>query len=159
MDERFDRRTKRQGDCLVWVGGRNTSGYGQIVTSHRVKVCAHRYAYERAVGPIPAGAVVDHICRNKGCVEPSHLRLATTKQNAENLSGPQERNAAGVRGVQLVKSRGKSGGIIGYRGRVVHNRKGYEAGTHKTLAEAEAAVIKLRLELFTHNDLDRKAVA
>jgi len=155
LDQRFDRRTERRGDCLVWIGGKNTSGYGQIVMSKRSKVCAHRYSYERSVGPIPVGMVVDHICRNKACVEPTHLRLATTKQNGENLTGANSRSTTGVRGVQIVNSRGRDNVIIGYRGRVVHNRKGHNAGTYKTLAEAEAAVIELRNLLFTHNDLDR----
>lgn len=157
LDDRFNRRTKRQGECLVWLGGKNTSGYGTIVTSSRVKVCAHRLSYERSVGPIPAGMVVDHICRNKACVDPSHLRLATTKQNGENLTGATARSTTGVRGVQFVWSRGKSGGIIGYRGKAMHNGKVHHAGSYKTLAEAEAAVIALRNKLYTHNDLDRVA--
>jgi hypothetical protein len=158
-EERFERAVRRQGECLIWTAGKNTMGYGLITTPDGVKVVTHRYSYERAMGPIPEGLSLDHICHNKACVEPKHLRLVTQKQNQEHLRGPNSRSTTGVRGVQIVKPRGKNGGAIRYRAKVGHNRRSYDAGTYATIAEAEAAAIALRLQLFTHNDLDRKAAA
>lgn len=43
---------------------------------------AHRVAYEALVGPIPGGLVLDHLCRNPGCYNPTHLEPVT---NAENI--------------------------------------------------------------------------
>lgn len=44
---------------------------------------AHRRAYEVAVGAIPAGLVVDHLCRNRACCNPAHLEAVTQKVNVE----------------------------------------------------------------------------
>lgn len=90
---------------------------------------------------------VDHRCHNRGCVRPDHLRLATNKQNQENLSGPHQDSSSGVRGVSWEKGR--------WRACVVHDGHKINVGRFVTLDEAEAAVRAKRLELFTHNDLDR----
>jgi len=111
---------------------------------------AHRYAYERANGPIPDGLVIDHKCHNILCCEASHLRLATTKQNMEHRAGPNRNNkSSGVRGVVKHGS--------GWKARVMHNGKTIHCGTYRTIPAAEAAVIAMRIELFTHNLIDRQA--
>jgi hypothetical protein len=97
-EARFDAATERQGDCLIWKGQDNGLGYGQIRVNNR-KVTVHRFSYERFVGPIPDGMYLDHICHNKRCVEPSHLRPVTNKQNLENLTG-------GYQGERDWRSRG-----------------------------------------------------
>ena len=112
-------------------------------------IAVHRYAYERHVGPIPDGLQIDHICHNRICVEPSHLRAVTNKQNLENISGAYATSSTGVRGVHPIKGSAK------YQAVVVHNRQHYKAGRYDTIAEAEAVVITLRNKLFTHNDADR----
>lgn len=70
------------GPCWVWTGTlTKPGGYGRFWPSGDQPVLAHRYAYEAYVGPIPDGLQLDHLCRVKQCVRPSHLEPVT---NAEN---------------------------------------------------------------------------
>ena len=72
----------RSSPCWPWYGGGVPSGYGRWRKGY-----AHRHFYEFAVGPIPDGTEIDHLCRNRGCVNPAHLEPVT---HAENMarSGP-----------------------------------------------------------------------
>ena len=66
--------------CWEWGGYRDEKGYGQ--KRHRGRVDkAHRWAYETFVAPIPAGLEIDHLCRNRGCVNPAHLEPVTHQEN------------------------------------------------------------------------------
>jgi hypothetical protein len=110
---------------------------------------AHRVAWEIANGPIPDGIELDHIaCVGPSCVRTEHLRLATRKQNMENLRGATIRSKTGIRGVSPYSR----GGFVAtvYHAGTRHAR--YFADT----AEAEQWVVAKRLELFTHNNKDRK---
>ena len=68
------------GPCHLWDGSTNEKGYGTFWADGRT-VKAHRYAYEQANGPIPAGLEVDHRCRRRACVAPSHLDAVTHRVN------------------------------------------------------------------------------
>jgi len=151
IEERFWAKVDHAGGCWEWTASTNSLGYGTFHVGGKMKK-AHRVSYEIANGPIPDGMVIDHQCQNRGCVNPSHLRLATQKQNGENLSAGRINNVtSGVRGVYQTKG-GK------WQARVKHHRKVYNAGSHDTIAEAEAAVIAKRNELYTHNDADRRGL-
>lgn len=76
---RFAVRDEATG-CLVWMGYLR-NGYASV-SWHSRPASVHRLVYERAHGPIPHGMTVDHVCRNKPCVEPDHLRLLTRGDNA-----------------------------------------------------------------------------
>lgn len=82
--ERFWRKVSK-GDtpdsCWAWLGTPRRNGYGQINDGHR-QVYVHRFAYELLAGPIPDGLTIDHLCRNKLCVNPAHMEPVT---NAENI--------------------------------------------------------------------------
>lgn len=66
--------TATLGPCSVWTGYVHARGFGAIRSGHRL-IYVHRYAYEQAHGPIPAGRRVTQLCRNKLCVRVEHLTL------------------------------------------------------------------------------------
>lgn len=74
--ERFWVKVDKTGDCWLWTAGMLPNGYGQF--DHTT---AHRVAYELAVGEIPAGFHVDHLCRVLTCVNPAHLEAVTPSEN------------------------------------------------------------------------------
>jgi hypothetical protein len=74
--------------CWEWLGPVNTKGYGRWRKKN-----VHRVAYEQIVGAIPLGLVLDHICRNRKCVRPEHLRAVTNKENVIAGIGPTAINA------------------------------------------------------------------
>lgn len=76
-------REKSQRDasgCIVWVGGITAAGYGRIRVGDRTDY-AHRVAWITANGPIPTDLVIDHLCRNRACVNPDHMEVVTNREN------------------------------------------------------------------------------
>lgn len=71
--------------CWIWQGSPLPNGYGRIGVRHGKNntkgQLVHRVAYETFVGPIPKGLTIDHLCRNKLCVNPDHLEPVTQKIN------------------------------------------------------------------------------
>jgi hypothetical protein len=79
-DDRFWEKVDAFGDCWEWTAAKTGAGYGNFYDGSRL-IVAHRYAYISLVGPIPAGMVLDHLCRNPSCVNPDHLRVLTRREN------------------------------------------------------------------------------
>lgn len=159
---RFWKKVDKTETCWLWTANMATNGYGTYPiteyaglrrdeTGKRQEVRAHRYSWELENGPIPDGMEIDHICHTRLCVRPSHLRLATRKQNSENRQGATTRSKSGVRGVHWDAAKGR------WIARVGHNNKSIHVGRFRDLADAEAAVIAKRNELHTHNNVDRLA--
>jgi hypothetical protein len=65
--------------CWVWRGS-TPRGYGSIKRDG-IRYRAHRYIYEREIGPIPDGLQLDHLCRNRSCVNPEHLEVVSCREN------------------------------------------------------------------------------
>lgn len=81
-----------ENGCWIWRGASVGGGYGTIRRqgqTHR----AHRFVYELLVGPIPEGLVIDHLCRNRACVNPKHLEPVTFKENILRGEGATARHA------------------------------------------------------------------
>lgn len=84
--ERFWPKVDKGGPdgCWLWTASFNPYGYGQFYTGSRLGK-AHRFAYELVVGPIPDGLELDHLCRNRGCVNPAHLEPVTHVENQRRM--------------------------------------------------------------------------
>lgn len=135
-----------QSHCWVWTRRINDHGYGQFMVDGK-SVLSHRFSYGLVNQFVPP--MLDHGCHVRRCVNQSHLRPATPKQNAENRSGPDRGSRSGVRGVYWVADCGR------WKGQIKHGDQLLYLGLFDTIAEAEVAVIAKRNELFTHNILDR----
>lgn len=88
LRDRFEEKyiPEPNSGCWLWVGATNGGRYGKI-TAHdppRTSLLAHRVAYELYRGPIPAGMLVCHKCDNIICVNPDHLFLGDTSDNARD---------------------------------------------------------------------------
>ena len=145
---RFWSQVDETETCWNWTGCEASGGYGRITYNGKQTV-AHRVSYEMSGDVIPEGMFIDHICSNRKCVRPDHLRIATRKENSEHLTGAYTNSKSGVRGVCRQGNR--------WRASVRHNGKLIQVGSFINLEDAEAAVIAKRLELFTRNDHDRAA--
>ncbi len=82
LEERFWARVRRSGplECWEWTGAHAPQGYGQIRAYGKTQN-AHRIAWEIVRGEIPDGLQIDHLCRNRGCVNPAHLEPVTQREN------------------------------------------------------------------------------
>jgi hypothetical protein len=79
--------------CWLWTGNIMKSGYGTVAIKGK-RMQAHRVSYEAFVGPIPTMMVLDHLCRNRPCVNPLHLDVCTIGENVMRGDTIGARNAA-----------------------------------------------------------------
>lgn len=80
LEARFWAKVRKTGGCWLWTASTMGGGYGQFRVPGR-SAYAHRFSYELAYGPIPAGLVIDHKCSNPICVNPAHLHMVTQGEN------------------------------------------------------------------------------
>jgi hypothetical protein len=96
-DERFWAKVDQSGGphaCWPWLAGISyPSGYGNIWWNGFTR-SAHRIAYELAVGEIPSGLTLDHLCRVRHCVNPAHLEAVPFAVNNARGTSPSAANMA-----------------------------------------------------------------
>lgn len=84
VSDRFWDQVTKGDSCWEWLGS-TSRGYGLFALATddgRVTMQAHRFAYADLVGPIPEGLQLDHLCRNRRCVNPSHLDPCDNRTNS-----------------------------------------------------------------------------
>lgn len=116
--ERFWAKVDKAGECWIWTGWQRGKGYGGFETESGTKVSAHRYSYEMAFGPVPAGLHVCHRCDNPPCVRPEHLFAGSNGDNMKDMyrkgrriARPTERPAY-VQTIFHLRSLGRTHGEI-----------------------------------------------
>lgn len=127
--------------CMEWRGTK-ARGYG-YATYNGKRTVAHRIAYEFVRGPIPDGMVIDHLCRNRACINPWHLEATSQAVNVRRgLKGGsvQEDGSfvcirCGSRDAGVYKGRGHNGTMMRCRD---CDRARYEANKERVLARQKA---------------------
>lgn len=151
-ESRFWNKVNKTDQCWLWTGAKTRSGYGNCFFDGRY-MRAHRVSFQLANPDIDiADLCIDHLCHVTACVNPTHLRPVTYKQNQENRAGAQRNSSSGIRGVRWERDRQR------WLARVKHNGRTINVGRFATIAEAAEAVQLKRLELYTHNEKDRQNV-
>lgn len=147
-NKRFWEKVNKTDTCWNWTAGKNGVGYGAIRIQDKQQL-AHRVSFEWHYGPIPAGSEVDHLCHNTACVNPSHLRLATSAINGQNRAGAYRNSKSGVRGVTWSKAnqKWKAEAMVGG---IRHN-----LGYFETLEEAESLIVEWRREHMPYSVMDQ----
>ena len=83
--ERFERLVDKTETCWTWLGNVSPEGYGRFGFRGRTDQ-AHRVAFELYMGPIAPDLVIDHLCRNRRCVNPAHLDPVSTAENVKRAT-------------------------------------------------------------------------
>ncbi len=116
--------------CWLWTAGRKGNGYGSFRAGY-----PHRLAYEWLVGPIPPGCQIDHVCHNRACVNPAHLRPCSAGENSRN-SLTKSSNVSGLKGVHRHQTTGK------WIAQITVNGQGMHLGVFDSPEAAHAAYLQ-----------------
>lgn len=148
---RFWEKVNKTDSCWLWTGAMQ-KGYGVARIEGRSHL-AHRASYAWANGDIPVGALLDHMCHNKSCVNPAHLRLADAILNGQNRFASNSNSKSGVRGVYWCNTYGH------WIAKATINREPHHIGIFHDIDVAAQAVAQWRAENMPYSLMDkRKAI-
>jgi len=74
---------ENKNKCWEWIGTIGKSGYSKVYLGKGFSERAHRIMYEYLISRIPDERQIDHLCKNKICVNPNHLKIVTAQENID----------------------------------------------------------------------------
>lgn len=141
--DKFWSKVNKTAECWEWAACKMPTGYGKLKYKGQDWL-AHRLSYTLLIGPIKEGLTVDHLCRNRSCVNPDHMELVSQGENT-------------LRGLS----------VSGINSRKTHCSKGHEYGgenlivarktSHRRCRTCERIKDKNRYPLRKEQRLLRKA--
>jgi hypothetical protein len=135
----FDRvfsRVDASGDCWLWTGQIHPHGYGRFSVKAGLSVNAHAIVYGLLVGPPAKGLDLDHLCRNRACVNPDHLEPVERRTNLLRGIGTAARNKR--------KTHCPRGHAFAEHGYTYLSKKGYPARRCRVCFSAYCARLRER---------------
>lgn len=145
--ERFWTKVDKSASCWLWRGATH-KGYGFFHYKGAARL-AHRVSYLWQNGEIPNGLEVDHMCHNRACVNPSHLRLVTHSINGQNRASANSNSKSGKRGVYWCNWYQR------WMARATLDRKVHFIGSFDSQKEAEHAAREWRREHMPYSVKDQ----
>lgn len=95
VEPRFLAKVDKTETCWLWTAWVEHNGYGRFWLDGR-QHGAHRVAYELYVAPIPPGLEIDHLCRVRHCVNPTHLEVVTASENVRRSTNAEAARRRGM---------------------------------------------------------------